>query len=81
MYELIGWIGSLVYISAYLLLSLKKLNAHKAPYQLLNILGGGCLIVNSLHKQDYPSVFTNAVWATIGIIAIVLGFNASKNQH
>jgi hypothetical protein len=46
------------------------LQADQAIFQLLNILGGVCLIVNSLHQSDYPSVFTNGVWAAIGIFAI-----------
>lgn len=70
MHEIIGWIGAFLYIIAYFLLSIKKLQPDKLAYQLLNILGGACLIVNSLHQSDYPSIFTNAVWATIGIFAI-----------
>lgn len=70
MHLFIGWIGSFFYIIAYFLLSIKKLKADKPLYQILNILGGACLIVNSLHQQDYPSIFTNAVWAMIGVFAI-----------
>ena len=76
MHEIIGWIGAFLYLIAYFLLSIKKLQADKLPYQLLNILGGICLIVNSLHQSDYPSIFTNAAWATIGIFAIY--YNRAK---
>jgi hypothetical protein len=78
MHELIGWLGSFFYISAYLLLSLKKLKADKTPYQLLNILGGACLIVNSTQQHDYPSIFTNAVWAAIGVFAIFYNRSLGK---
>ena len=71
MHEIIGWVGAFLYIVAYFLLSIKKLKADKFPYQLLNILGGICLIVNSLHQDDYPSIVTNAVWAGIGVFAII----------
>jgi hypothetical protein len=70
MHAIIGWVGAFLYIIAYFLLSIKKLQADKFPYQLLNILGGVCLIVNSLHQSDYPSIVTNAVWAGIGVFAI-----------
>ena len=62
MHEVIGWIGALLYIIAYFLISIKKLQADQVAFQLLNILGGVCLIVNSMHQSDYPSVFTNGVW-------------------
>ncbi len=75
MHEIIGWIGTIFYISAYLLLSIKKLKADKPLYQILNVLGGGCLIVNSLHQQDYPSIFVNAAWAMIGMFAIFYNRN------
>ena len=70
MHEVIGWIGALLYIIAYFLISIKKLQADQVAFQLLNILGGVCLIVNSMHQSDYPSVFTNGVWAAIGVFAI-----------
>jgi hypothetical protein len=70
MQEIIGWIGAFLYIIAYFLVSLKKIQADDLTFQLLNILGGVCLIVNSLHQSDYPSVFTNGVWAAIGVFAI-----------
>jgi hypothetical protein len=70
MHEIIGWIGAFLYIIAYLLVSIKKIRADQLNFQLLNISGGICLIVNSLHQSDYPSVFTNGVWAAIGVFAI-----------
>jgi hypothetical protein len=70
MQEIIGWIGAILYIIAYFLVSMKKIQADDLVFQLLNISGGICLIVNSLHQDDYPSVFTNGVWAAIGVFAI-----------
>ena len=59
MHEVIGWIGALLYIIAYFLISIKKLQADQVIFQLLNILGGVRLIVNSLPQSDYPSVFAS----------------------
>jgi hypothetical protein len=76
--EIIGWTGALLFIVAYFLLSIRKLRADRLPYQLLNILGGICLVINSFHMHDYPSVFTNLVWAGIGVFAIY--FNKIVNM-
>jgi hypothetical protein len=70
MHQIIGWTGAFLYILAYFLLSVRKLRADKLSYQLLNILGGICLVINSSFTGDYPSVFTNVVWACIGVFAI-----------
>ena len=68
--EIIGWAGALLFMIAYFLLSIKKLRPDELPYQLLNIAGGISLVVNSFHMHDYPSVFTNMIWAGIGVFAI-----------
>ena len=44
MQAVIGWIGALLYIIAYFLISIKKLQADQVIFQLLNILGGVCLV-------------------------------------
>lgn len=57
----------------------KKNTGHHLTFQLLNILGGVCLIVNSLRQSDYPSVFTNGVWAAIGVFAIYYNKKSERN--
>jgi hypothetical protein len=68
--EVIGWAGAGFFIIAYFFLSIKRLKPDRLVYQLLNITGGVCLVVNSFHTHDYPSVFTNLIWAGIGVFAI-----------
>jgi len=75
--EIIGWTGAIFFIAAYFLLSIKKLRPEGLPYQLLNIGGGICLVVNSFHTHDYPSVLTNLIWAGIGVFAIY--FNRTRS--
>ena len=69
-HEIVGWTGALLFITAYFLLSIKKIKSDHITYQLLNIAGGICLVVNSFHLHDYPSVLTNVIWAGIGVFAI-----------
>ncbi|MDN5204931.1 hypothetical protein QQ008_26310 [Fulvivirgaceae bacterium BMA10] len=71
MYEIIGWTGAIFFISAYFLLSIKKLKADKIPYQLMNVIGGLCLVINSYHLNDNPTLITNFVWMCIGLFAII----------
>ena len=68
----LGWIGTFLYLLAYLLLSIKKLRADHRLYHLLNIFGAIGLTYNALSLDDYPNVIVNIVWAIIALSAILL---------
>lgn len=68
---MIGWTGSLCVLSAYGLLSMHKLTSHSKFYQLLNIIGSICLIINTVFYYAYPSTFVNIVWLMIAIFALI----------
>lgn len=70
-FEIIGWIGSAFFIISYFLLSIDVLKANKIPYQLMNVMGGLCLVVSAYSTKDRPNLFTNLVWIGIGIFAVV----------
>jgi hypothetical protein len=69
--NLIGWTGSAAVILAYVLVSLNRLRGDSVAYQLLNLVGGLFLIVNTIFWGAYPSTFVNFVWVCIAIFAIV----------
>ncbi len=68
--DLVGWAGALVLLTAYALVSTKKVQGDAKSYQLLNLFGGAFLIVNTLYYGAYPSSLVNLVWVTIALITI-----------
>jgi hypothetical protein len=68
----LGWIGSISYLLAYLLLSLNKLKSDQRLYHVLNIVGAIGLTVNAIFFQDYPNVIVNVFWGLIALMAILL---------
>jgi methionine aminopeptidase len=76
--DIIGWAGSVFVLLAYGLLSAHKLTAKSRFYQVLNIAGSICLIINTVVYHAYPSTFVNIVW--LGIAAIAL-FNIYKSGN
>jgi hypothetical protein len=68
--DIVGWIGAACLVGAYALVSTKMLEGDSMAYQLLNLLGGVLVIVNSLHYGAYPSVGVNVVWIGIALFAI-----------
>ncbi|WP_077401237.1 CBU_0592 family membrane protein [Cellulophaga omnivescoria] len=71
MFSIIGWLGAILFVVSYLLLSIGKLSSKSKVYHILNILGAVCLIINGFALNDFPNVVVNAVWACIGLYAIV----------
>ncbi len=71
--EVIGWIGSFLYILSYFLISFDYLKVNKL-YYLLNILAAAFVIVISLYKQTIQPIAINSIWLYISF----LGYNNKK---
>lgn len=67
--DLVGWLGAGLLLTAYGLVSFKKLRPESGIYQMLNATGSACLIVNTLYYRAYPSAFVNVIWIMIAISA------------
>jgi hypothetical protein len=65
--DIIGWVGSILLITAYWLNSNNKVNAQSVVYQCLNIVGSICFIVTTVYHEAYPPAALNVVWVLIGI--------------
>lgn len=70
--EVIGWIGTAMYIGAYLFLTLGKLSVDRTLYHFINILGAVGLMINAFHYGNYPSVFVNVAWLAIALLAVMM---------
>lgn len=66
-----GWIGMVLIILAYFLLSTKKLKFNSITYNVLNIAGGLGLIVSTLVTKSWPVVVLNIFWIGIAIYSII----------
>jgi uncharacterized protein with PQ loop repeat len=77
--DVIGWVGAFLLLTAYALLSFKKITGDSIYYQAMNVLAGIGLAVSSFSHQAYPLTFVNSVWSVIGIIAIFVAVKNGKN--
>ena len=68
--DVIGWIGSLEVIAAYLLVSFEFGKVNKQVYQGLNLTGSLFLIINTIYHGAYPSAFVNVIWLIIAFISL-----------
>ncbi len=67
--EVAGWIGALLILAAYALLTAGKLTGKSATYQMMNVVGAAGFIVNGWWHGAIPSTALNIVWLLIGAIA------------
>ena len=68
--NILGWVGSMLYLIAYALVSIKKTEGDSVLYQGMNIIAGVMLIIYSFSLGAYATTGLNAVWAAIGVLTL-----------
>lgn len=69
--DVAGWIGAVALLSAYALVSNRKLAGDSIRFQSLNVIGSVLLALNSGYHGALPSVVVNGVWIIIGAVALI----------
>lgn len=68
--NIIGWLGSAAVILAYVFVSTNRLRGDAVVYQLLNLVGGIFLAINTFYLGAYPSTIVNVMWIGIAVFAL-----------
>jgi hypothetical protein len=68
--DILGWSGSILYLLAYALISLKKTEGDSLLYQGLNIVAGILVVIYTLSLGAYATTGLNAVWIAIGLLTL-----------
>jgi hypothetical protein len=68
--SILGWTGSILYLLAYTLVSLKKTEGDSLLYQGINIIAGTLLVIYTFSLGAFATTGLNAVWVAIGIFTI-----------
>jgi len=58
-------------VSAYYLVSHKKLKSHDVSYQLMNLFGAAGLGLNVFYQKAWPALAFEVLWIVIAITALV----------
>jgi hypothetical protein len=70
LWEIAGWSGAVLILSAYLSVSMGWMKAGKR-FQVANLIGACAFIVNGTVHEAWPSVVTNIAWCLISAVAIL----------
>lgn len=68
--NILGWTGSVLYLLAYALVSMKKTEGDSLLYQGMNIIAGILLITYTITLSAYASTGLNAAWVAIGVFTL-----------
>jgi hypothetical protein len=69
--DIAGWIGMALLIGAYALVTTGRILGPSLRFQLMNLVGGALLMVNSAWYGAWPSAALNLVWVVIGTTGLV----------
>lgn len=81
--DLIGNIGVVVLIVAYLLLQLNKLSSNGLAYSLLNAIGAGLIIISLLVNFNLSAFIIEVFWVLISLVGIYryLRMRTANSSH
>ena len=69
--NLSGWIGTILIVSAYYLISVNKIDSSKGAYQIINLVGAVLLGINVFYRQAWPAFTLEVIWGAIAILALI----------
>lgn len=68
--EIAGWLGALLVLGAYILVSVGRLSGSSALFQWMNALGALFFVLNTWWHGAIPSMVLNIIWSVIGFITL-----------
>ena len=79
--DVAGWVGMALLIGAYALVTAGRILGTSLLFQLMNLVGGALLMVNSGYYGAWPSAALNLVWVVIGTTGLVrAGLRRTTNE-
>jgi len=69
--EVTGWIGVLLILSAYSLVTFGFIQPENVLYGLMNVTGAFGIVVSSYYKRDFQPVLLNGIWLIVAVIGII----------
>lgn len=78
--DILGWVGGLIVVVAYFMISSGRTNAKSPLFQSLNLTGSIFLIINTYAKGAYPSAVVNIIWVGIALYGFYRIFTEKKGR-
>ena len=70
LYDVIGWIGALLLVTAYFLAAARRLTTASPVFHAMNLVGGLGVALSAFVHGAMPPVALNTVWAGIAVYGL-----------
>lgn len=74
----LGWVGAVVCLTAYILVTRGRWAPTSGRYQLANVASGLMMGTVAASSGVWPSVVTNVVWAAVALHAVTVVLRARR---
>lgn len=71
LFEIIGWVGTLLIIISYIGVCLNIINSNQLIYPIITFIGCICLNALAIHKKVYQPVAVNSIVGIFSLISII----------
>ena len=78
LWEVIGWVCTVLLVGAYALVATRRLDARSPTYHVLNLIGAIGLAAYSLYKVAWPQFALNLFWGAVAVIGIIIAVIAAR---
>ncbi len=69
-YDILGVLGVVVTIAAYILLQVERLRSDSFSYSMLNAIGASLILISLYYNFNFPSFAVEFVWLLISLFGI-----------
>ena len=67
----LGWVGAAGLLSAYFLISTKRLSPDSIKYQWINLISAIMLAINAYYIGSIPFIIINVFWAIVAAMSLI----------
>ncbi len=79
-FDIVGWLGTGIVLTAYVLVSTGRIQPRATVYQAANVVAGVGLGLNALVNGAWPLVALNVVWGAVGLWNLTMGRGSSEAE-
>jgi hypothetical protein len=79
--DLLGIVGVVLLMAAYLMLQLNRLSSNSLQYSLLNLLGAGLIILSLWSNFNLSAFVIEVFWVLISLLGVVRHFQYRERQR
>jgi hypothetical protein len=81
LFNAIGYVGAILYLLGYFLLSIRQISGHSYVFQLFNLFGAAGVTTAAVYNHDAPSILLNVAWGTIALCSLFYFEVFSRKQR